>query len=115
LRSLEVAGPLSARITLTDVRGYQAKQFGRMPGVPHLLGRAIDRDVVTCPEILVEDLESFGTGHLRDAFDAIWQACGYPYSPDFDENGEWKLAKTNSPPFEYQWEFTRPGSRAAML
>ncbi len=115
LWSLEVAGPISVRITLTEVRGRKAIPFGRVLGLPHLLGRAIDRDVVTCPEILVEDLDAFGTGNLRDAFDAIWQACGYPYSPDFDQNGEWRLARTDTAPFDYIWELTRPGSRVEGL
>jgi hypothetical protein len=50
----------------------------------------IDRDHLIVPEFFVQSYDEKASDILRPAFDAIWQACGYRYSENYDEDGEWQ-------------------------
>jgi hypothetical protein len=51
--------------------------------------RAIDRNVLMLPEIVVEDLSAPIGPLLKPALDLVWNACGYTSSPHFDRAGNW--------------------------
>jgi hypothetical protein len=72
-------------VSLLDVQGYQmAVAEGGFRD-----SSAIDRESLLLPDILIEEYEvSIGTV-LRPAFDALWQACGYPGSRNYDADGRW--------------------------
>jgi hypothetical protein len=84
-----IAGPVAVLISLLGVRGLrvrgQEKQWSR--GVHH--ETTIDRDVLLLPDVLVDDQESELVTLFRPAFDALWQASGWPRSQSYDENGQW--------------------------
>ena len=49
----------------------------------------IDRDIVIFPEVQVESLDVPVTKLMKPIFDAVWNACGYPHSCNYDDNGNW--------------------------
>jgi len=51
--------------------------------------RAIDRDNLLLPDILVEDYSQLACRLLHPAFDAIWQAAGWSRSGNYDDEGVW--------------------------
>ncbi len=52
--------------------------------------RPIDRDSLVIPEVLIEDLSCDVAATLRLAFDMIWNACGFPYSLNCNDDGKWE-------------------------
>ena len=57
----------------------------------------IERDTIAFPEVFIEDssvLTEPGNidalaASLRSIFDAVWNASGFPKSPNFDNQGKW--------------------------
>jgi hypothetical protein len=85
LANLGCGAPVLVALTLIGVRGL------RMGDDPYALeiGQPIDRDTLTLPETVVEDLNSKPENILRPMFDLVWNACGYPRSRNFDADGNW--------------------------
>ncbi len=86
LRSLGIDPPFSVLITLEGVRHarYLVHQHGS--------GTApIDRDILYLPDCLVDCFGEAVSYHsaMRPAFDALWNAVGYPAAEFFDEAGAW--------------------------
>lgn len=51
----------------------------------------MDRDALLIPEILVESCDVDSATVLRPAFDAIWNAAGWPRCVNYDATtGEWR-------------------------
>jgi hypothetical protein len=89
LRTIGVAPPVYLMLSLLSVRGYQMlvpdlhMRFGVQP---------IDRDDLVIPEGMVESLEQDRAAverHMRPLLDAVWNACGFVRSPNYDESGHW--------------------------
>lgn len=51
--------------------------------------RAIDRDVLFLPEIVIDDLNGNANELLLPTFDLVWNAAGFTRSFNFDTNGNW--------------------------
>jgi hypothetical protein len=88
LGKLGVDLPIWVALSLLGVKGYQ------MVGTPDLLRYRtypIDRDELIIPEVQVEQEQVSGERILKPAFDAIWNACGYERSFNYDENGNWRV------------------------
>jgi predicted HTH transcriptional regulator len=51
--------------------------------------KPIDRDNVVLPETIIEGSDCGIPRSLRPAIDALYNACGYKGSPDYDEGGNW--------------------------
>ena len=49
----------------------------------------IDRENLLVPEIFIETYDVDPAKTLRPCFDSIWNACGFPRSLNYDDNGEW--------------------------
>lgn len=86
---LGVDPPVLVMLTLIGVRGYRmtvsAPDFEA--GVP------IDRDDLVVPEIPFEGYETDPqavAARMRPAFDAVWNACGFPRSPNYGPDGLWQ-------------------------
>ncbi len=86
---LGVDPPVLVMLSLIGVGGY------RMTVSPSAFdeGEPIDRDDLVFPEILLEEYETDPrsvASLLRPALDAVWNACGYPRSPNYDPDGRWR-------------------------
>jgi hypothetical protein len=54
-------------------------------------GGAIDRDVAVFPEVVIQRHdEDFGSA-LKELLSGIWQAAGHPSSPNYGEDGKFRL------------------------
>lgn len=85
LKSLAVEPPIFIFLNLLRVKGY-------IMAVQRFLsatGYAIDRDNLLLPEVIVESYENSAEAVLKSCFDSIWNACGYPSSLHYNEEGEW--------------------------
>ena len=83
LRSLSIRPPILAFLTLTGVKGALIHPGAFSSDSLHL----IDRDVLSLPEIVIEDLNQSTAKLFRPAFDLVWNASGLPRSLNFDEQG----------------------------
>jgi hypothetical protein len=62
--------------------GYEMSEF---------LPTFIDRAQIQLPDIMIETAQANVERLLRPAFDALWQAGGYPDSPNYDrQTGKWR-------------------------
>jgi len=88
LRRLGCQPPVLIGISLLGVRGLRlavdVNMEINMGGV-----RPIDREVLMLPEMLIDDLSSPFEPFLKPILDLVWNACGMPSSPHFDEAGHW--------------------------
>lgn len=82
-RSWDFEPPMFLLLTLAGVRGYTMHMDAVWPSE----ARAIDRDILYVPEIVVDDLGKRAAQLLRPAFDALWNACGIHGSPNYDKDG----------------------------
>jgi Putative DNA-binding domain len=83
IKDLNLPLPAFAMLTLIGVKGYQMAS-GNAPFYEY---GTIHRDVLSLPEIMIEDFGIDLSWLLRPMFDAMWQAAGFPRSPNYDENG----------------------------
>lgn len=85
--TLGVAPPLMVMVSLLGVKGYHMDtnldSFLRRDIYP------IDRNELIVPDILIEDFDTDAATVLRPAFDAIWNACGWPQSLNYNADGKW--------------------------
>ncbi|MHC5056819.1 MAG: AlbA family DNA-binding domain-containing protein [Planctomycetota bacterium] len=91
LKSLDVSCPLVVFLSLVGASGATLAVSSR---VWDARTASIDRDMVLLPDILIEDYADVGSREsvaavLRPAFDAVWNACGYARSYNYDEDGNW--------------------------
>ncbi|WP_437785365.1 AlbA family DNA-binding domain-containing protein [Sorangium sp. So ce1097] len=87
LRSSGIEAPLVILVSLLNVKGATVHVSRRsFRGV-----FPVDRDTLLFPEALLEeypeDLSLAIPKLLRPAFDALWQACGVPQCPNYDQEG----------------------------
>jgi len=91
LRSMEVPCPIVVWMTLTGVRGAHLFVNQRFASIDPV---TFDRDTLHLPDALLRDYSHISDERdiaklLRPVFDAVWNACGYPRSLNYDENGDW--------------------------
>ena len=88
LKMLEVELPVLIFLTLVDVKGYimviDNYRFGFPDSYP------IDRDVLMLPEVLITNYNTRADEALRPCFDAVWNACGFARSLNYDKDGVWQ-------------------------
>lgn len=49
----------------------------------------IDRDVAILPDVVIDSLDVDVTNVMKPIFDAVWNACGYQQSFNYDTKGVW--------------------------
>ena len=86
LKTLNVEPPIFIFLTLLGVKGYSMAVSRRFPFAK---GHTIDRDILQLPEIIIESYDVRADKVLKPCFDSIWNACGFPKSFNYNENGEW--------------------------
>lgn len=85
LQEIGVNVPIIVALTVTNVRGLRM-------WMSNPLGRGwytIDRDTLVLPESVVQEFQTPSQEILLSMFDLIWNACGYPKSKNFDDEGNW--------------------------
>lgn len=89
-----ITGPGVLLVTLTGVKGFELI-VGRGKGFRHpaIAPKQFDRDVVTIPEVMVEDFTSPADVVLKTAFDAIYNAGGWEKCLNYDTHGRWQQPK----------------------
>ena len=86
LRTLNVEPPIFIFLDLFGVKGYSMAVSKRFPFAE---SNTIDRDILLLPEVVVESHDVSVKDVLRPCFDSIWNACGFPRSLNYNEEGEW--------------------------
>ena len=85
LKALDVGLPIFAFLTFVGVKGYS---MTREPiGIED---DTIEKDILLIPEIVIESFDFEVNKILKPWFDAVWNACGFPRSLNYDEYGKWK-------------------------
>lgn len=84
---LGVVPPVALMVSLAGVRGYR---MGLPPQYSQAMFGGIDRDIVVGSEVLIDSMGTDPIQALRPCFDAIWNACGYPRSANYNADGQWK-------------------------
>lgn len=87
-RRIGAGPPVLVMLSLLGVRGYE------IPGGSGRRHRPADRDDLLVSETLIREDASDAARPgadrvLRSAFDAVWNACGYPSSPNYLQDGRW--------------------------
>ena len=88
LRSIGVPQPLIIMFTLDGVRGVSYRVtndiFFEEPS-------PLPEDILVLPEVVLEDYGTTAQYHsvVRPAFNALWNACGYPRSLFYNQEGVW--------------------------
>ncbi len=85
LNTLGVELPIFIFLDLLGVKGYF------MPTSRFIFDSSerIDRDMLLLPEIILNSYEDNVENILKPAFDAIWNACGFPGSRNYNDEGKW--------------------------
>lgn len=84
LRNVGAQPPIVIALALLDVKDYY------LASNDHWNKWRIVQDDLVVPPTLIEDWTVGVDQVLRPQIDSIWNACGYSYSPNFDEQGNWK-------------------------
>jgi hypothetical protein len=87
-QSYGVTPPVYLFVSLIGVKNHVISNS--RVGIPSFNPRHIDRDVVTIPEVVINDFSTDIDITLKPAFDAVWNSSGVNKCPNYDENGRWK-------------------------
>lgn len=87
MKYLNIEIPILIMISLLAVKGVKV---GMSNIYSYDSSECIDRDSIILPDILLEDYAVKTETVLKTAFDAIWHACGFDCSRNYDEQGNWR-------------------------
>lgn len=87
LKTLEVEPPIFVLLALLEVKGYSMPVNGALSFIYD--SERIDRDILLLPEIILESYDISAERVLKPCFDSVWNACGFPRSLNYNEEGEW--------------------------
>ncbi|MGD2249788.1 MAG: ATP-binding protein [Candidatus Methanofastidiosia archaeon] len=87
LKSLSVELPIFIFLTLVNVEGYKMATYRWKQIFEDVC--PIDRDILILPEVIIEKYDSKAEDILKPCFDSIWNACGFPKSWNYNEDGKW--------------------------
>lgn len=85
-RELGADTPLVIMATIIGMKGIRIT--GAPAERPWHSEYTVDRDLIVLPEIIVEK-STMSREDFRLMFDSVWQASGWPHSPNFDRDGKW--------------------------
>lgn len=86
LKRIEVEPPVCITLSLTGVLGYSMGVQRTWHGSS---GHPIDRNDLIVPEIILEDFDAEIDKQMKPIFDAVWNACGYPKSMNYNNEEKW--------------------------
>jgi hypothetical protein len=87
LKTLNVELPIFVFLTLLGVKDY-SMAVDTWPGLRAEV-HTIDMDILKLPEVVIEDYDVNMAQKLKPCFDSIWNACGFPGSLNYNDEGEW--------------------------
>ena len=93
LKELNIELPIFIFLTFVGVRGYFMFVGEKRFNVQGNSG--IDRDILLLPEVIIENYDTAPEEVLKPCFDALWNACGFPKSPNYDDAGKRIESKSN--------------------
>ncbi len=82
LKVLNIETPVFVMLSLVGVLGFH---IATRHSIGHQLNE-IDRQTLICPEVLIEDFNSNVEAQMKPAFDAVWNAAGWPGSLNYQGN-----------------------------
>lgn len=86
-RAIGIVPPISISMALLGCKGsylyVSQRLLFRSAPMP------IDRDTALLPDVVVDRLDVDVPQMMKPVFDAVWNACGYPRSFNYNEAGEW--------------------------
>lgn len=86
LKTLNIELPIFIFLTLLGVKGYSMA----VRNISFFTERyEIERDILLIPETIIESYDINAAILLRPLFDSIWNACGFPRSFNYNDEGEW--------------------------
>lgn len=88
MKIIGVEPPVLIFLTLLGVKGYRMYVNPGTLAWPSDFG-PISNDILMLPEIIVENYDVETHTILKSSFDAIWNACGFPASRNYNDKGEW--------------------------
>jgi len=88
LKSLDINPPIFIFLTLLRVRGYTMEtRHHQFPYDDETIHK-IDKDILSLPEIVIENFDVDIPVLMKLCFDAVWNACGFEKSLNYDENNK---------------------------
>jgi len=93
LKELNVELPIFIFLTLIGIKGYLMFVGEKRFNVQGNSG--IDRDILLLPEVIIENYDTAPEEVLKPCFDAMWNACGFSKSPNYDDAGKRIKSKGN--------------------
>jgi hypothetical protein len=92
LGQMDIPTPVFVFLTLLDVKGRMLRHGYRL--IYNLMsGNALDRNVLLLPEVTIFDYDITASQLMKPVFDAVWNACGYARSFNYNDKGEWTEGK----------------------
>jgi len=85
--SANIRPPFFMLLALVDVKGYQMTVDHKYR---NHMAHQIDRDTLILSDIRIDDYAVNVSRLLKPAFDAIWRACGWSGSLNYDNEGNWR-------------------------
>ena len=86
-KSLNIELPIFIFLDLLKVKGYSMGINTWRYNIDEI--HTIDRDILLLPEIIVENYDDEVAKVLKPCFDAIWNACGFQGSFNYNDADEW--------------------------
>lgn len=87
LKTLNIEPPIFVFLTLLGVRDYSMAIDTSRFWINEVY--IIDRDILVLPEVIIENYDDQPASILKPCFDSIWNACGFPRSFNYNDEGEW--------------------------
>ncbi|MBN2116634.1 MAG: hypothetical protein JW730_08690 [Anaerolineales bacterium] len=89
-KAIGIEPPIYVFMSFIGVKGRRIETDDAVASAFHNMG--IDRDILLIPDVLFETYPS--NLHdvavlLKPAFDAVWNAAGWPGSSNYDKDGTW--------------------------
>lgn len=89
LGRMGVVAPIYAGLAFLGVSGYRLHPGSRI----FLEEHPADRDALVIPEVQVDDMRQPASVFMKQSFDTLWNAFGYPRSFNYDRDGNWAPPK----------------------
>jgi hypothetical protein len=86
LKQIGAEPPFFLALSFLNVREYTMAVGNRYMG---RAGHSISKDHLFLPELFLESFHFDTTEVLRESFNMIWNACGWPRSHNYDANNKW--------------------------
>ncbi|MGK7954407.1 MAG: helix-turn-helix domain-containing protein [Crocosphaera sp.] len=83
---LNIPTPIILFLSMVGVSSYI---MGHNDGWDTSSHKAIDRDNLILPEVMIEDYNIDLYQKMKDTFDIVWNAAGHTRSLNYDEQGNW--------------------------